>query len=37
MLAAEGAINFGDLAILGVLKKLRGGDLTKTKVVHVPG
>ncbi len=35
--AAEGAINFGDLAILGVIKKLRGGDLTKTKVVHFPG
>jgi hypothetical protein len=35
--AAEGGINVGDLAILGVIKKLRGGDLTKTKVVHFPG
>lgn len=32
-----GMNDIGDLAILGALKKLRGGDVTKTRALHYPG
>lgn len=32
-----GMTDLGDLAILGAVKKLRGGDLTKTRSIHFPG
>lgn len=35
--AAEKGLGIGDLAILGALKKLRGGDVTHTRAVHYPG
>ena len=38
--AAGGGLEFndvGDLAILGALKKLRGGGVTGTRAVHSPG
>eukprot|EP00281_Chroomonas_sp_CCMP1168_P006882 CAMPEP_0206266122 /NCGR_PEP_ID=MMETSP0047_2-20121206/30393_1 /ASSEMBLY_ACC=CAM_ASM_000192 /TAXON_ID=195065 /ORGANISM="Chroomonas mesostigmatica_cf, Strain CCMP1168" /LENGTH=359 /DNA_ID=CAMNT_0053694129 /DNA_START=183 /DNA_END=1262 /DNA_ORIENTATION=- len=37
MMGGGGMTDLGDLSILGAVKKLRAGDLTKTRSIHFPG